>query len=235
MSNLEQVQEELGWDPMTGAHVAESGAAESETDRRIWNKRPSRRVLAVAALVAFAVGVVAVALALLGGSDAGEADGGVAVAAAVDEAPAVQPAAQPPAEVASEAIVVARTVSPAPTLEVNIPRPGSLVTQPWVVLVGATEPGTFVAVGAQEADVAVDGRWTLGLALQEGANRITVTATDRTGQFTQNTFTVYFEKGAETPAGSPPAAAVVGPAAERAPAIPSCATWTVADGPRCTP
>ena len=129
----------------------------------------------------------------------------MAVAAAVDEAPAVQPAAQPPAEVASEAIVVTRTVSPAPTLEVNIPRPGSLVTQPWVVLVGATEPGTFVAVGAQEADVAVDGRWTLGLALQEGANRITVTATDRTGQFTQNTFTVYFEKGAETPAGSPPA------------------------------
>ena len=121
----------------------------------------------------------AVALALLGGSDAGEADGGVAVAAPVDEAPAVQPAAQPPAEVASEAIVVTRTVSPAPTLEVNIPRPGSLVTQPWVVLVGATEPGTFVAVGAQEADVAVDGRWTLGLALQEGANRITVTATDR--------------------------------------------------------
>ena len=61
MSNLEQVQEDLGWESATGA------PAESETHRRIRKERPGWRVLTVASLVALAVGIVAVALAVLSG------------------------------------------------------------------------------------------------------------------------------------------------------------------------
>lgn len=71
--------------------------------------------------------------------------------------------------------------STAPSLSLSSPVTGLLTNHPVVHVVGSTEPGASVDVNGIRATVSTSGQFDVPIALDEGANTITATATDSAG------------------------------------------------------
>lgn len=77
-----------------------------------------------------------------------------------------------------------------PPLVVTEPASGSWINYPTVIVKGSTESGASVSVGGQLANVQSDGSFEVSIALFEGSNLITVTATDIAGNSASAQITV---------------------------------------------
>ncbi|MFQ6059759.1 MAG: PKD domain-containing protein [Thermoplasmata archaeon] len=77
-----------------------------------------------------------------------------------------------------------------PLLDVTEPSDGVWINYPTVVVRGRTEPGALISVGGQLADVGPNGSFEMSVALIEGPNRITVTATDPAGNIATSQISV---------------------------------------------
>jgi hypothetical protein len=80
----------------------------------------------------------------------------------------------------------------APTLTVNSPNDLATTSIPAVYVSGTTEPGAHLSVNGVLAAVSSGGAFGLDISLQEGANVLTITATDASGNARSVTRTVTF-------------------------------------------
>lgn len=85
------------------------------------------------------------------------------------------------AEGSTSAIVSITVDTRAPSLALERPGNGATVETSTVTVVGTTEPGAYVIVDGITAGVAPDGSFALKVALSEGKNTVTATATDEAG------------------------------------------------------
>ncbi len=102
-------------------------------------------------------------------------------------------AAAPPEPPAVPALVLRQieVEAQAPELAITSPRHGAGLDESYVLFSGVVEAGATVSSGPYTAEVAPDGRWTLGLVLQPGANVARFTATDADGRTATRAVTVY--------------------------------------------
>lgn len=93
----------------------------------------------------------------------------------------------------------------APAVSITSPANGLLTRNPVVQVTGSTEPGATVVVDGVLAAVSASGQFSVGVALQEGANNITATATDAAGNLANASVVVTLDTRA-------PAIAITSPA-----------------------
>jgi hypothetical protein len=98
---------------------------------------------------------------------------------------------------ATTTLTINRDSTP-PSLTVLEPLDGRVTRDSWASVRGVTEPGAAVTVNGLPATVLSDGHFTARMHLIEGANTITVVASDRFGNAANATVRVEREGGAGT-------------------------------------
>ncbi len=82
---------------------------------------------------------------------------------------------------ANAAVVSVEVDTRPPALILSSPTNGTSTADATILVTGTTEPGASVRVNGIVAEVSSNGSFSLLLALTEGENPITATATDRAG------------------------------------------------------
>ncbi len=156
------------------------------THRRWW-------LVATLTLAALTAGGIAALLVLSDGSESTSALSATPAAAASDTVAAADieltPVSPDPDTAATAPLPAA-----ASAFTVSSPLPESHLTEPSVVITGLADPGSRVASGSDQADVAPDGSWTLALDLQPGANLLIITATDPAGTIASRAVRVFYDE-----------------------------------------
>lgn len=78
-----------------------------------------------------------------------------------------------------------------PRLEIAWPRQDQKVNSTQAMVVGASEPRAIITIGGKVVSPAPDGNFKGPVSLSPGPNNITVTATDRAGNTTISSFSVF--------------------------------------------
>lgn len=81
-----------------------------------------------------------------------------------------------------------------PTLQVSSPADQLATDNPLVVVEGKTDPEVKVSVNSQEVAVSTEGVFKQEIALSSPVNKITVVATSKMGQKTEEERTVYLKR-----------------------------------------
>lgn len=92
----------------------------------------------------------------------------------------------------------------APALTLSSPSAGLLTRNPVVQVSGTTEPGATVVVDGLNAAVSSAGTFSVAIALHEGVNNITATATDAAGNAARTSLSVTLDT-------TPPAISITSP------------------------
>jgi hypothetical protein len=82
-----------------------------------------------------------------------------------------------------------------PILVIKFPENRQVFEQKEVVFRGKTEPGAIVELGDRKAEVDAAGNWRIGVRLQEGRQRITLTARDAAGNVAEASVVVFYQPG----------------------------------------
>lgn len=79
-----------------------------------------------------------------------------------------------------------------PVIEITSPENRQRFEKKEILLKGITEPGATVKFRDRFAKVSDDGRWQIAVRLQEGRNRLAVTASDAAGNSAQDSVIVFY-------------------------------------------
>ncbi len=80
-----------------------------------------------------------------------------------------------------------------PKLQIDAPTNGSRTSQTEITVSGSTDPGVTVRVNNSPTIVNSDGKFSSAVRINDGENKITVTATNRAGTVETQELTVIFE------------------------------------------
>jgi len=81
-----------------------------------------------------------------------------------------------------------------PKLEITDPQDQKIVSSPDLIVKGTTDKETFIKINDSPVVVDANGGFTYSLHLQEGENKINITASDMAGNSEEKTFTVSYQK-----------------------------------------
>ena len=170
--------------------------------------RGNALVTAIIAAGTIAVVVMYIAVFALGNDDV---DRSAFTAPITAEPAAVTPAETAPAE--TPAATVAPISVAGPNLAITDPADDARFSVRNIVLSGQADPNTTINVTITDADlpaqVDASGAWTFDAELESGENILLVTAADASGNLTQNTIRVFYDRPAPTPPATAPTAAPI--------------------------